>query len=405
MKDKSGWSCSVRSRGRAGALLTCFVMVCSLIASGSTLSLASDAVAVKEWKIPMLTVLTGPVAFAGVPAKWVVEYAINEINASGGIRGMPVKLTVYDTALDNAKAVQAMARAIPGSLVVLGPMDGRGSTAVAQLLVDNKILSINSNLNAAMLSSSKPYSVGYMQDHSKGNVLAAKKWFQLEPWIKSVAMFYDPSNPAAKDAIDKFQANITSSGVRVVPIEVAAGQLDFGPPVLKAMSQKVDGYFSSYLTPIHVAIAKELYNRGITKGTELIGNMSTDGPELFTVGKGFLENSYLWDNINPADTSSPKYQKLAEAYKKDFKGQKPATTMSFYDAVYAVKTAIETLKVTGDPQKIAQERKAIVDFLYNSPELQGLQFKYKNVNGEKVAPRFLLQIKNNQFVKITTINP
>jgi ABC-type branched-subunit amino acid transport system substrate-binding protein len=283
-------------------------------------------------------------------------------------------------------------------------MDGRGSTAVAQQLLDNKILSLNSNTNAAMLSSSKPYSVAYMQDHSMGNVLAAMKWFQLEPWIKSVAMFYDPSDPATKDAIDKFQANIAGAGVRVVPIEISAGQLDFGPPVLKAMSQKVDGYFSSYLVSNHVAIAKELYNRGITKGTELIGGMAADGPELFTIGEGFLENSYLWENINPVD-SSPKYQIFAEAYKKDFKGQKPATTMSFYDAVYAVKTAIETLKVTGDPQKIAQERKAIVDFLYNSPELQGLQFKYKNVNGEKVAPRFLLQIKNNQFVKITTINP
>jgi branched-chain amino acid transport system substrate-binding protein len=317
---------------------------------------------------------------------------------------VPVKLTVYDTAMDNAKAVQTMARVIPGSLVVLGPMDGRGSTAVAQQLLDNKILSLNSNTNAAMLSSSKPYSVAYMQDHSMGNVLAAMKWFQLEPWIKSVAMFYDPSDPATKDAIDKFQANIAGAGVRVVPIEISAGQLDFGPPVLKAMSQKVDGYFSSYLVSNHVAIAKELYNRGITKGTELIGGMAADGPELFTIGEGFLENSYLWENINPVD-SSPKYQIFAEAYKKDFKGQKPATTMSFYDAVYAVKTAIETLKVTGDPQKIAQERKAIVDFLYNSPELQGLQFKYKNVNGEKVAPRFLLQIKNNQFVKITTINP
>ena len=73
--------------------------------------------------------------------------------------------------------------------------------------------------------------------------------------------------------------------------------------------------------------------------------------------------------------------------------------------MYSIKTAIETLKITGDPRKIAEERKAIDDFLYNSPELQGLQFKYKNVNGEKVAPRFLLQIKNNQFVRRTTINP
>jgi len=74
-------------------------------------------------------------------------------------------------------------------------------------------------------------------------------------------------------------------------------------------------------------------------------------------------------------------------------------------AVYSIKTAIETLKITGDPRKIAEERKAIDDFLYNSPELQGLQFKYKNVNGEKVAPFVLLRIKNNQFMKTATIDP
>jgi branched-chain amino acid transport system substrate-binding protein len=404
MKEKVERFCSARSRGPAMALLVCIMMTCSFIGSGFTMAHAGDAVAMKEWKIPMLTVLTGPVAFAGVPAKWAAEYAVNEINAAGGIRGVPVKLTVYDTAMDNAKAVQAMARAIPGSLVVLGPLDGRGSTAVAQQLLDNKILSLNSNTNAAMLSSSKPYSVAYMQDHSMGNVLAAKKWFQLEPWIKSVAMFYDPSDPATKDAIDKFQANIAGTGTKVVPIEISAGQLDFGPPVLKAMSQKVDGYFSSYIVSNHVAIAKELHNRGITRGTELIGGMAADGPELFTIGKGFLENSYLWENINPVD-SSPKYQKFWEAYKKDFKGQTPNNTMNFYDAVYSIKTAIETLKITGDPQKIAQEREAIDGFLYNSPELEGLQFKYRNVNGEKVAPRFVLQIKNNQFVRRATINP
>ena len=324
MKGKRVWFGSVRSKGLGLALSICFMMTCSFIGSGITTAHAGDAVAVKEWKIPMLTVLTGPVAFAGVPARWAAEYAVNEINAAGGIRGVPVKLTVYDTAMDNAKAVQAMARAIPGSLVVLGPLDGRGSTAVAQQLVDNKILSLNSNTNATMLSSSKPYSVAYMQDHSMGNVLAAKKWFQLEPWIKSVAMFYDPSDPATKDAIDKFQANIAGTGTKVVPIEIGAGQLDFGPPVLKAMGQKVDGYFSSYIVSNHVAIAKELHNRGITKGTELIGGMAADGPELFTIGTGYLENSYLWENINPVD-SSPKYQKFGKPTRRTSKVRRLTT--------------------------------------------------------------------------------
>jgi len=365
---------------------------------------AGDAVMVKEWKIPMLTVLTGPVAFAGLPAKWGAQYAVEEINAAGGIRGVPVRLTAYDTAMDNAKAVQMMARVAPGSLVVLGPLDGRGSTAIAQQLVDNKICALDSNTNAIMLNSSRPYSVAYMQDSGKGSIVGSKRWFQAEPWIKSVAMFYDPTDPASTSTVEMYEAGIRPTGARVVRIEIGASELDFGPPVLKALNQKVDGFYSSYLTQNHVAIARELYNRGITKGTELLGGMAGDGPELFTSGKGYLENSYFWENINPVDTS-PRFQKLAAAFKKDFKGQSPNNpVIQFYDSVYAIKAAVEAKKITGDPKKLMEERKAINDFLYNSPELQGLQFKYRNVNGEKIAPYFLLQIKNNTFVKVDMLN-
>jgi branched-chain amino acid transport system substrate-binding protein len=373
--------------------------------TAQTSTTAANAVVAKEWDLPLLSVLTGPVAFAGLPGKWGAEYAVNEINAAGGVRGVPIKLTAYDTALDNAKAVAMMAKAIPGSLIVLGPFDGRGSEAVSQQVKDNKILSINSNTALTTLASSAPYSIAYMQDSAIANVLAAKKWFELQPGIKSVAMFYDPSDPAGKDTIDKFQAQIGATGVKVVPIEIAGTtQLDFGPAVLKAMNAKVDGYFSSYLSSNHIAIAKELFNRGITQGTEIIGGMAADGSDLFTTGKGFLENSYLWENINPTDTSA-KWQTLVTAYKKDFSGQTPINpVVGFYDAVYAFKTAVEALNITGDPAKLVQERQAIDDYLYNSKPMQGLQFQYQYVQGEKVAQQFLLQIKNNAFVLVSTLN-
>ena len=50
MKERMEWFCSARSNSLGLALLICFIMTCSLLASGITIAPADDAVAVKEWR-------------------------------------------------------------------------------------------------------------------------------------------------------------------------------------------------------------------------------------------------------------------------------------------------------------------------------------------------------------------
>ena len=40
--------------------------------------------------------------------------------------------------------------------------------------------------------------------------------------------------------------------------------------------------------------------------------------------------------------------------------------------MYAIKNAIETLGITGDPNKLSIEREEIAGYLYNSPVFQGV---------------------------------
>ena len=54
-----------------------------------------------------------------------------------------------------------------------------------------------------------------------------------------------------------------------------------------------------------------------------------------------------------------------------------STMLGYYDAIYAIKNAIETLGITGDPSKLPIERGEIAGYLYNSPVLQGIQFPYQ----------------------------
>ncbi len=75
----------------------------------------------KEWTIPFLNCLTGPIASYGELFEWSAERAASEINAAGGIKGKPVKIVGVDTASDPQKGSTEMARLVKDTLVALGP--------------------------------------------------------------------------------------------------------------------------------------------------------------------------------------------------------------------------------------------------------------------------------------------
>ena len=372
---------------------------------GPTPTPTEAPVAVKEWNLPVLSILSGPIAFAGIPAGWGAQYAVDEINATGGIRGVPAKLTMCDTAFDPAKAHECYSKAIPGSLVVIGPLDGVGAAAGSQSIKEAKIANITDASDIDMRAMMEPYGVSYLQNNQNAMSVICLKWIEMNPYIKSVAVFYMPPQPTSQTTFEAVNKTLTDAGHKVVPVEFMPDETDFGPTVVKAINSNVDGYVCLALMPHYIAIGKELYNRGVTQGTELMGTFACTGAELFTVGTGFLENAYCQENHNPVDPS-PAWQKVMAAYDKEFPGQTPpATVLSFYDAVYLVKQAIEELKLTGDPKKLDEERAAMAKYLYNTPEIQGLQYPYKNVNGDKLAPVFLLQIKDNAYTMVAEVSP
>jgi hypothetical protein len=122
------------------------------------------------------------------------------------------------------------------------------------------------------------------------------------------------------------------------------------------------------------------------------------------VGKGKLNNTYIWDKMDSGYPEA-KWQALIEDYKAEHSGQSPMinTIPNYYDAVNAVKAAFEAKQITGDPAKLTEERKKISDFLFNSQELEGIQGKFKWMNGKKAAPYHFFQIRDNKLVKISVL--
>ena len=49
------------------------------------------------YELPAILPLSGEIYYLGESAKWAIDYAVDEINAAGGINGIPVHTTFYDS--------------------------------------------------------------------------------------------------------------------------------------------------------------------------------------------------------------------------------------------------------------------------------------------------------------------
>ena len=171
------------------------------VTATATTTATQAPVAVKEWDFPLITTLTGAMAAMGEMANWATQQAVAEINAAGGIRGVPVKVTAYDDAYSPTQAVSIAAKVIPGSLLLLGPANSNSDVAVAQLVSSNNIMSFGMTTTPAMRASMAPYGISCTSDMIPAMIVTGNAWLTANPSIKKVAILCSLASPMGYTSI------------------------------------------------------------------------------------------------------------------------------------------------------------------------------------------------------------
>ncbi len=92
----------------------------ALACAGATTAFAQGAASCPSpIPVALTTPLTGGIALLGIQAKLGVEFAVDEINAAGGIGGKQVKLTTEDATASATTALNTMNRLLEGKPVVV----------------------------------------------------------------------------------------------------------------------------------------------------------------------------------------------------------------------------------------------------------------------------------------------
>ena len=364
-------------------------------------------VVVKEWHIPTIYFLSGPMAGICESHKWLTERLIVDINAAGGIAGKPIATDFCDSALDPTKAAACVARAIDsGALAMNGPLNDMEMKASMPLVVRAQgPFSFSGSCTDAVAKQFFPWTIYNLAPTADSLKYQMEMWYKHEPSIKSAVALEEPIYPMVHTLLVGFlkqfdEMKVKTNGI----IQVPSGMADYTSVVVRAAGTGADAFLIGATGPVAAKLVNGLVTRGVNPRHIYI-QAGFVGPEFLAEAKGNDEGVY--SSTSPNYSPTPAFAKYSKEY-KDSHGGKPwgGLTTITYDMWYMMKAAIEHEGITGDPAKLKEERIKIKDYAINQNGFHGMDATYDVVNGLAVHyPQRLFMIHNNEAGLVEEYTP
>jgi branched-chain amino acid transport system substrate-binding protein len=353
------------------------------------------------WKIDFLNSLTGSVASIGNYMSWSAQRAAQEINESGGINGKPVIVLEHDTGDSPEKAISEMAKIIDSALVVLGPVPEVCIQAAMPIAVNNGLFCMLASTSYEITVNYFPWSLSWFPPTEEVLPGVTKTWAELHKSLEHIVQFTEKQ--AVWPQMAEFHAaGLLAAGVKEVQeIEVPKDAIMFDSIAVKALSREPDGFILTCSPEKAGKIVISLQKQGWEDTSKILIFSSADDTSLYTTAGQYLNGCYIYNYIDP-HSENERWVSFREDYTKEHSGLEPSSLSTiYYDCVYMVKEAIEETGITGEKNRLAEERIRIRDYCRNVESFEGIQQTWDLNNGipsEKGAFLFIIQDNRKEFV-------
>lgn len=341
------------------ALLTAGLMTVSFAGCGDS-NAGNDTAEGGTFKIGGIGPLTGDAASYGISVKNGAQIAVDEINAAGGVNGMQFELLFEDDECDEEKSVNAYNTLMDqGAQAIVGSTTSGCSIAVSAASETDGVLQITPSGSAADCTKTDNAFRICFTDPLQGETMAQ---YITDKGYKNVAVIYNNGDEYSKGIHDAFVAKFAELGGAIAVDEsFTTGDVDFSTQLTKIKSSGADCIFLpfyytevAYVTDQAAALGISLPYFGCDGWDGVIKQLNGDTTNIN--GATFLTPFISTD-------SDPKIQKFVESYKTAYNAEPDQFAADSYDAVYAIKLAIENAGDTSSEALIAAMTQITVDGL------------------------------------------
>lgn len=292
---------------------------------------------------------TGATAIYGTAVKNGAQIAVDEINAAGGINGKQIEYRFEDDQNDAEKAVNAYNTLKDwGMQMLVGTTTTAPCIAVAGKTASDNLFQITPSASSPDVLSSGNGNIFQVCFTDPNQGIASAQYIAENKLAKKIGIIYDSSDVYSSGIEEKFEAEAKTQGLNIVSKAAftADSKTDFGTQIQKAKDAGADLLF----LPIYYQEASIILKQADTMGykPKFFGVDGMDG--ILTV-ENFdtkLAEDVMLLTPFAADAKDKTVQNFVKTYKEKYKDTPNQFAADSYDAVYALKAAIEESKATTD---------------------------------------------------------
>lgn len=292
---------------------------------------------------------TGATAIYGTAVKNGAQIAVDEINAAGGINGKQIEYRFEDDQNDAEKSVNAYNTLKDwGMQMLVGTTTTAPCIAVAGKTASDNMFQITPSASAPSVLSSGNGNIFQVCFTDPNQGIASAQYIAENKLAKKIGIIYDSSDVYSSGIEEKFEAEAKDKGLQIVSKAAftADSKTDFGTQLQKAKDAGADLLF----LPIYYQEASIILKQADTMGykPKFFGVDGMDG--ILTV-ENFdtkLAEDVMLLTPFAADAKDKAVQNFVKTYKEKYKDTPNQFAADSYDAVYALKAAIEESKATPD---------------------------------------------------------
>ncbi len=329
-------------------MLVAAMAVTALTGCGSNSSSSSKKDADKYY-IGGIGPTTGATAIYGTAVKNGAQIAVDEINEAGGINGKQIEYRFEDDQGDAEKSVNAYNTLKDwGMQILMGTVTTAPCIAVTGKTASDNMFQITPSASSTDVLSSGNGNVFQVCFTDPNQGIASAQYIAQNKLAKKIGIIYDSSDVYSSGIEEKFEAEAKTQGLNIVSKAAftADSKTDFGTQLQKAKDAGADLLF----LPIYYQEASIILKQADTMGykPKFFGVDGMDG--ILTV-ENFdtkLAEDVMLLTPFAADAKDEAVQKFVKTYKENYKDTPNQFAADAYDAVYAIKAAIEDSGVTPD---------------------------------------------------------
>jgi branched-chain amino acid transport system substrate-binding protein len=307
-------------------------------------------------RIGAILPLTGPAALIGTQQMQGIQFAIDQANAKGGVRGNKIEVVFEDNQAKPDQSILSFNKLtdLQHIQVIISAFSGP-SLAMAPLATRKKVLLINAGAQADKLATASPYLINTLP--TIGDEIAViSKYLAEEGKKKAVILFEnDAAGIAGRD--DYMDAFPKVGGTIEAQEPTQFGQTDFRPALLKLADAKPEVMLVS-ITVALVNMAQQYKQLGLD--FTVAGTTFFQNPEVITdpAAEGFVHTQIRIE-------APPE---LAAEFKQKFGVEMEFFVRQYYNASQILMVAMDKLLADGKP--ITGEN--MHDVIFQIRKFQGL---------------------------------